>query len=152
MSVRIFLPAALAGLALISAPAQAADSLWMHNGSVMYYHADGSMRMFIYYKPRKGLEHLRGQVLFEGQKRGFQMGGLAYTFRKGCAPAPYQVGGDLDTPGRIVLDGAAPVREAGGCRIAGHDPKSPNARLVFTYLRKVPKGMKPPPAAQPQGR
>ena len=152
MFARLFPLIFAAGLAFMAAPAQSADSLWMHNGSVMYYHAEGPMRIFVYYRPRKGLEHLRGQVLFEGQKHGYQMAGLAYTFRKGCAPAPYQVGGDLDTPGRIVLDGAAPVREAGGCGITGHDLKSPNARLVFTYLRKVPKGMRPPRAARPRGR
>ena len=120
-----------------SGSAAAGDSLWLHNGSVMYYHAQGASRTFTYYKPRRGLERLRGKVLFSGQKHGWRMAGTAYTFRRGCAPAPYSVGGDAATPGRIVLDGAAPVRARGGCAVTGYSRNNGNARLVFTYLRAV---------------
>ena len=147
-----------AGLLAIAGtgPALAADSLWMHNGSVMYYHAQGASRTFTYYKPRKGLERLRGKVLFTGQKHGWQMAGTAYTFRKGCAPAPYDVGGDAATPGRIVLDGAAPVRARGGCKVIGYSRNTGNARLVFTYLRAAKgAGMdapEPRTSQEPDGR
>ncbi len=144
MSKTAFLMAA--GLTLLaSGAAQAADSIWRHNGSVMYYAATGASRTFTYDQPRRGLGRLAGRMLFRGVKRGNRMYGTAWTFKRGCRPAAYSVSGRAYGT-RIVLRGAAPVRR--GCRVIGYDPYGRNARLVFTYLRRVSSGGYP--GAEPE--
>ena len=93
----------------------------------------------IYYdKPKASLRGLvePGTVLFRGDPwsfdRGTKLNGVAYTFRKGCEPAPYTVSGAVGEDS-LVLKGAAPIREKGGCRVLGYNANSSNAILVFTF-------------------
>ncbi len=132
------LPALLAAgiCAFAASAAVAADSLWLHNGSLMYYQAQGAHRLFIYLKPRPGLEHLRGRVLFSGRIGNGRLEGLAATFRRGCPPARYRVQGAATGRGRLELFGPAPRRAPGACNVVGQDARSANSRLVFTYLRR----------------
>lgn len=66
------------------------------------------------------------------------MAGTAYTFRKGCPPAPYAVSGGFVAGAtiydhdRIILRGASPVREKNGCALVGYTTDSGNAELIFT--------------------
>ena len=127
---------ALATLALaFASPAQAGQSVWDHNGSQMLLTSNGNQRVISYLQPRSGISARPGQVVFEGQRLGNYYQGTAYTFRNGCQPAPYQVSGQLNSQTRIVLHGSAPKRS--GCQIIGYTQHSGNARLVFTYLRKI---------------
>ncbi|MGF6178262.1 hypothetical protein [Ensifer sp. 4252] len=105
-----------------------------HNGSAMrVLPQEGKI---IYLEPRKGLAPAikSGQVLFEGKPwtSGGPFSGMAYTFRKGCPPAPYRVEafyeGSVET---LVLRGAAPVREKKGCKVVGYSRESDNAELRF---------------------
>lgn len=112
-----------------------------HNGSLMWF--DHSRGLLFYDRPKTSLEGIvqPGTVLFEGKPWTFDVGakleGTAYTFRKGCAPAPYQVVGQIeagaspDLPDRIVLRGASPVRAKNGCAVLGYTQDSANATLVF---------------------
>ncbi|MBJ3785449.1 hypothetical protein [Devosia sediminis] len=112
-----------------------------HNGSLMWH--DAAQGVLYYDRPKASLDGLveRGTVLFQGAPWSFEgefsMSGTAYTFRKGCAPAPYHVegglvpGADPSMPDRIVLRGASPKREQGGCAVVGYTHDSPNAELVF---------------------
>lgn len=127
----------------VAAPAQ--ETLWRHNGSVMRYQAEGEERMFFYHRPREGLERLKGRLLFYGLKKGRTLHGVAFLFRKDCRPAFYPVRGYVETPARIVLHGAAPDRGREGCAIRRWRAKGPGTRLVFTYDRRAPAGLKPPP-------
>ncbi|MEB2846818.1 hypothetical protein [Endobacterium cereale] len=100
-----------------------------HNGSVMKI--DPDLGIITYFQPKnKSIE--RDTVLFRGQ--GILSGnvsGIAYTFKKGCEPAPYYVSGHEDDRGRLVLIGKVPVRE--GCKVIGYTENSANAKLVFEY-------------------
>lgn len=111
-----------------------------HNGSLMWH--DAQQGVLYYERPKSSLGGLaeRGTILFQGEPWSFDgdftMRGTAYTFRKGCAPAPYAVeggfvAGGADKPDRIVLRGASPVRAKGGCAILGYTNDNPNAELVF---------------------
>ena len=121
-----------AGIAL---PASAADSVWNHNGSQMLLRADGNRRVLSYLHPRRGISARRGDVVFRGRKIGNRYVGTAFTFRRGCRPAPYKVSGVLPSSTRIVLHGASPRRS--GCRIIGYTNNSSNSRLIFSYLRRA---------------
>ena len=66
----------------------------------------------------------RGWIIWGGQIRG-----VAYTFKKGCPPAPYLVSGNNDDIMRFIVEGAAPVRK--GCKVVGYTKKSGNAHLVI---------------------
>ncbi|MNE77864.1 hypothetical protein D3C80_1742180 [compost metagenome] len=57
------------------------------------------------------------------------LSGVAYTYKKGCEPAPYLVSGHFNGSAKLTLQGKAPVRE--GCTVVGYSNKSPNAKLVF---------------------
>lgn len=131
--VTIFL-SSLAAVA-VSTTTYAADSIWNHNGSEMLLQANGSERTISYFRPRHGISAQPGQILFQGRRTSDSYQGTAYTFRSGCRPAPYQVSGYLNSETRIELSGAAPQRD--GCQVIGYSNRSGNARLVFTYKRKV---------------
>lgn len=112
----------------------AADHEWNHNGSVMAISpSDGTIT---YASPKQSLAGTvsPGQVLFEGDAwaPGGPFSGTAYTFRKGCEPAPYAVEATYEGYSEILtLRGAAPVRERGGCKVVGYDETSANAVLQF---------------------
>ena len=128
--------------------AQAGQSIWNHNGSQMLLQSYGNQRVITYYVPRRGISAKRGRILFRGTRNGQTYSGTAYTFRRGCAPAPYQVSGVLSSEYEIVLHGASPVRR--GCRVTGYTRHSGNSTLVFTYIRKLGGTVAPDPAPAPQ--
>ena len=129
----------------LAAPAQAADSIWDHNGSEMLWQADGANRVISYQSPRPGLPVAPGTVLFEGQRVDHDrlpdtpdiLEGTARIFREGCAPAEYWVSGAVTDETHVVLYGAAPIRASSGCAVTGYSQTSSNATLVFTYLRSA---------------
>ena len=108
--------------------------IWDHNGSVIYM--DPRMGIISYRTPKKSIATTtaENQVLFRGTIHpDGPIHGMAYTFKKGCEPAPYLVdgyrsSGDL----KIVLTGAAPKRD--GCKVVGYTKDSPNAKLTFKIL------------------
>jgi hypothetical protein len=108
-----------------------------HNGSFMWVSDDLSV---IYYEsPKASLAGIveKGQVLYRGDpfptEPGAQATGTAYTFRKGCEPAPYTVTGGATADGQLILRGASPVRAKQGCEIVGYTHDSGNATLVFDF-------------------
>lgn len=101
-----------------------------HNGSVVFHHED--RYIITYSSPRPSLEGVVAEktVLFRGwHVQGEWFSGIAYAFKKNCAPAPYRVGGHLQGSLTLVLQGKAPVRH--GCDIVGYSDETPNARLAF---------------------
>ena len=109
------------------------DTALNHNGSAMrVLPHEGKI---IYLQPRNVLSPSikAGHVLFEGKpwKAGGPFSGTAYTFRKGCPPAPYREAfyeGSVET---LTLRGAAPMREKNGCKVVGYSLESDNAALKF---------------------
>lgn len=113
-----------------------------HNGSSMWH--DEANGILYYSRPKASLAGLVevSTVVFEGDpwtfSNRFSMAGTAYTFRKGCSPAPYRVTGQFVASrsphghDSIVLRGASPIREKNGCAVVGYTTNSGNAELVFT--------------------
>lgn len=88
----------------------------------------------------KGIE--RGRVIFMAYEPWYNsdphmtfqnmlVGGIAYSFKKGCEPAPYRVYGGYDERANLVLKGAAPVWTSKGCEISGNSTDAPGSTLVF---------------------
>jgi hypothetical protein len=102
-----------------------------HNGSGMYI--DYGMGTIVYASPREQLQGLvpMNALLFRGTIiAGGIVEGVAFTFRRGCDPAPYRVEGHFPTDSdKLVLTGKAPIRE--GCTVVGYADESPNNRLVI---------------------
>jgi hypothetical protein len=109
---------------------------YWHNGSIVEasYFADGGVRIS-YVDPKPELPaYLRGMTLFAGRIDGTgRVTGTAYTFKSGCAPAPYDVSGAAG-PARITLAGASPRRDPRSCAVTGYTSRSPNVRLTFIDL------------------
>lgn len=108
-------------------------TLLFHNGSRALFTRDNNKVEIRYDAPKRGLPVREGTLLFTGasdSKGNYR--GVAYTFKRGCDPAPYPVTGK-DVAGGIILMGAAPVRDPHGCAITGSTRTSSNARLVFDY-------------------
>lgn len=134
----LLLIAPVLALAATAAPVRAMD-LWaqaVHNDSMMEIFTDGAGHIrIVYQQPRPGLSVTPGTVLFEGRiTRGTKteplgVEGLAYTFKTGCPAAPYKVTGGLKGDD-LVLTGAAPRRDPGGCAVTGY-ATSGHSRLVF---------------------
>jgi hypothetical protein len=110
---------------------------YLHNGSVMQasFYKNGTIRIE-YDEVRRGLPPaLQGEVLFKGVADGQgSLSGTAYTFKRGCNPAPYAVEGQIDPKGGITLTGDAPMRDDKSCAITGFTGRSPNARLTFVEI------------------
>ncbi len=109
--------------------------IYEHNGSVIDWYVVGDEITATYSVPRPGLGIGQETILFRGSYEDSErITGTAYTFKNGCAPAPYNVIGRHEDGGkRIVLSGPAPVRARGGCSTTGYSAASPHARLVLTY-------------------
>ena len=102
----------------------------VHNDSWMYY--DQASSTIIYQEPKASISGSvkPGAVLFRGWIVPYgPMRGIAYTFKKGCPPAPYLVEGYDQHGLELILEGAAPIRK--GCDVVGYTKKSPHAKLVF---------------------
>lgn len=105
-----------------------------HNGSTMA--VSPGQGTITYERVRDGLRNsvADGSVLFTGEpwQPGGAFTGTAYTFRKGCAPAPYAVTASYEgIEEALILRGAAPVRVKGGCQVTGYTENSDNAVLSF---------------------
>lgn len=132
------LPIALVVLLGASATARSemiAGMFMSHHGSTIQEFTDGHRIEYRYSSIRPGVPAKEGDVLFRGTKHGeasgdFELKGIAFTFKRGCPPAAYQVQGE-QTSVRVILRGAAPRRAANSCAIVGYDPNSVNAKLVF---------------------
>lgn len=138
-------PGTASRTAVPSQPVEIADTRnldggmpYLHNGSVMGVYPEQGL--IVYDKPRSGLSVKPGTVLFKGQPWSTDdvgdtvIRGRAFTFRKGCEAAGYEVRGLYHHTYAIfefTLEGAAPVRRKGSCDIVGHDVGSANARLKF---------------------
>ncbi len=114
-------------------PSNPAGTLWDHNGSTVRLLADGSLRIFRYEKPRKGMLDAGarpGTLLFEGERQGTRYAGTAYVFSKTCGPIGYAVEGSVSSDQRRVeLDGQAPKRN-GNCAVISYR----DDHLVFSLL------------------
>jgi hypothetical protein len=113
------------------------ERLYDHNGSKMLLTAirDGEEREFVkiqYFQTKESISNIipNGHLLFEGWREKSRIEGAARTFRKDCLPAHYDVSGTWSRD-RIELNGAAPKRAKGECKVIGYDPNSSNAKLVF---------------------
>lgn len=101
-----------------------------HNGSTMFHHQ--KQHIIVYSEPKSSIAgSIKPEtVLFRGWGVPNEwLSGVAYTFKKGCEPAPYLVSGHFNGSAKLTLQGKAPVRE--GCTVVGYSNKSPNAKLVF---------------------
>ena len=108
-----------------------------HNGSKMRLDLDpdGTVRI-VYDSPREGLAAIgiaAGTLLFDGvvYETG-KLDGRARLFSGRCETLDYAVTGRFAAGEDLVLTGAAPVRERGGCRVVGTRKEGGNAVLLFT--------------------
>lgn len=113
--------------------------IYDHNGSQTFVNAiDG---VITYTEPKRAIAGTvkPGTVLFRASKpwdiydAQAVIRGTAYVFKKGCAPAPYDVSGHHDGWHTLILKGAAPVREASGCKVIGYRMNG-NSTLRFESL------------------
>ena len=108
-------------------------TILQHNGSLVLMTREKGHVEIRYETPREGLSLQQGTLLFSGNNdgRGNYIG-TAYTFKRGCQPAPYLVVGKEAGPG-IVLVGSAPQRDPRSCDVVASAATGKNARLVFEY-------------------
>lgn len=132
MIVKAIMVIFMVAFAYLGGTAQAAE-LFQHNGSLMIVDYDSGTISYEDVKPAIRKTVSQGAIVFSGriERRKFAQG-TAYTFRRGCPSAPYEVSGryDAQLPG-FVLFGAAPHRPKSGCEILSYEIDNPNARLVF---------------------
>ncbi len=99
-----------------------ADSLWMHNGSVVRLRGEGSQRHLEYVEPRSGLRNAGvkvGTVLFRGKLTEGHFSGTAYRFSRQCGAIGYPVAGMLMAGQSLTLTGRVPIRNR-KCAVTGY--------------------------------
>ncbi len=129
----------LGAFAIVSSNAQAATSVWDHNGSALRLEENGKKRAFVYDDPRGPLAAAgvkRGTVLFDGEEKSDgRLAGYAKLFRKGCSPVDYFVEGAYNKQkGEILLQGQAPIYSGNGCKITGYSDNGSASSLSFTRI------------------
>jgi|SRR5581483_1800092 len=126
--------ALLIGIAFSVGPSAAvADSIWMHNGSVVRLSAQSSDRTFTYVTPKSGLPVPPGTVLFHGTKIGNLYSGTTRLFSSRCGAIDYAVSGSVSVDGlSITLTGKRPQRGS-DCDITGYVPET----LIFTLSQST---------------
>lgn len=106
-------------------------SAWDHNGSEVT--VDPDTGVIAYRVPKASIRSVVGEgtVVFRGHLRSERrVQGVAYAFKDGCAPAPYQVSGFFSRDGgTLTLRGLGPIRE--GCDVVAYSERSPHAALKF---------------------
>jgi hypothetical protein len=110
--------------------------VYTHNGSSVLMGIAADHVSIQYSRPRPGIAGAGiapGTTLFEGRLHGETIEGTAYTFRRGCPPAPYGVRGRMAGGTRLILSGAAPIWGQ-GCEVVGYTARSPHARLIFDFV------------------
>ncbi len=119
---------------LLFASTAIADSFWDHNGSTMRLQDYGNERIFTYEYPSVKMQNAgvsRGDVLFNGIKKGDKYYGTARVFSKYCnSSLPYKVSGNVYSGPKVVLTGTRPSYDA-GCIANG---RMTTDKLVFTYI------------------
>jgi hypothetical protein len=114
-------------------------SVYDHNGSLT--DIDPTMGTITYREPKKSISGTvkPGALLFKADKPWdiyddkTVVRGIAYVFKKGCAPAPYSVSGHHEGWHTLILEGPAPIREKSGCKVIGYR-KNGNSVLKFVSL------------------
>lgn len=130
---------AIATIGMTSALACAGTTstqIYDHRGSEMEVFTGGTV-LIHFVKPhpdlrrigvKKGDKFLEGELSPEGKVTG-----KATIYPKNCKPVLYDVSGAFSKDAKeLVLTGPVP-RVNRRCEIVDYDPKSPFARLVFTY-------------------
>jgi hypothetical protein len=112
----------------------AGHTLWMHNGSIVYLVANGSIREFYYHQPRPGMLTAGakpGSLLFWGRYNDGNYIGTAYIFNAKCGKFDYHVSGPvLDDYRRVVMQGEAP-RLGNDCQETNRTPDT----LEFSLMK-----------------
>ena len=70
--------------------------------------------------------------MFQGAAAKGRIAGRAFAFKKGCAPAPYEVSGRFIGDASIELAGPGPVFGK-GCFEGKLSWKSPHSKLAFDF-------------------
>lgn len=90
-----------------------AQSVWMHNGSIMRLEANGNARRFAYLMPRPGMIEAGarpGDVVFEGYRNGQTYQGVAYIYSRACGRSKYAVAGMISDDERMIeVSGQVPL-------------------------------------------
>jgi len=121
----------------VAGPASAyyTESRANHNGSTMVVSNNDGNITIEYERPKSSMRRQgvrNGTMLFEGTISGNRLNGVARVFRRGCAPAEYNVTGRWNVgTGQLSLQGSAPMRVRGGCRVVRYSNSSSNAYLLF---------------------
>jgi len=116
------------------------SSPYDHNGSRVS--VDPQNDQITYDEPRPALADVVSpdDVLFQGHihfpgtpEPDKTTHGIAYAFKKGCAPAPYPVTGSWSADrSTLILRGPGPVRS--GCAVTGSSQSSPHSVLKFVSM------------------
>lgn len=107
---------------------------YTHNGSAVAIEFSGNSVTIVYAAPRPGLASIgvrEGTILFTGHRVDPHVSGIAYVFKPGCSPAPYQVTGRFDTRENLILTGPAPRWDRRSCAIVGYTQSTMHSQLVF---------------------
>ncbi|MFC0239745.1 hypothetical protein [Rhodopseudomonas telluris] len=107
---------------------------YTHNGSAVAMEFNGDSVTIVYAAPRPGLASVgvrEGTILFTGRRIGARVDGVAYVFKAGCSPAPYEVSGRFDGRENLILSGPAPRWDPRSCAIIGYTQATRHSQLVF---------------------
>lgn len=109
-----------------------AVTVW-HNGSVMAFAAStGTIRYLHASRAMDGTVRV-GDVVFQGYLSPGRVKGTAYTFKRGCPPAAYEVHGSgyAGAGSTLTVVGDPPIRAPGSCEVVGYRHGGPSSVLRF---------------------
>lgn len=125
-----------ASLQIASATSSVSDYTADHNGSAVLVSPRAGIISYLHASRTMTRSVDVGTVLFRGRIASEGLSGTAYTFKRGCPPAPYAVTGHgyAGSATSFVLIGYPPVRLPGGCAVVGYAEHGANAVLHFEAI------------------
>jgi hypothetical protein len=131
-------------LAILSGPVHSQQVLWSVEQSTLVQTGQGANLRFAFRTPGGSFASqgvAAGAALFEGERSGDQVSGVAWAFRPGCPAESYEAVGSFSADGATLrVSGREPAKD-GACKVISFQDRT----LVITKGSAVASAPPPPP-------
>lgn len=133
-------------LAILTGPVHSQQVRWTVEQSELEQSGQGVNQRFTFRAPGGSFASqgaVRGATLFEGERSGDQVSGLAWAFKSGCPAESYEAIGSFSADGATLrLSGREPAKDS-TCRVISFQDRT----LVITKQTAIANVPPPPPVA-----
>lgn len=138
--------------AMFAAPVRAQQGLWNVESSTVQESGSNAEIRFMFrtatgYFASQGAG--AGSALFEGERSGDQVSGLAWAYKVGCPAESYEASGNYAPDGKtLTLTGREPIKDA-FCKVVSYRDRTLVLTQQLAVATPAPQSTPPPPPPPP---